>query len=1145
MSLHRDFSKKGLDSCQHRGFARIGGQVVAALVVLLGVAFNASAVPRIWDVTSGDWNEPLNWLGSNPRQPPGAGDTAEINNGGTAHIFDPAVAAFLWLGRFNNTSGNLQITLGGNLQTQGAIIGSGTSEVESSVFMNAGTWTNNSFLTIGNTGDARIDILNGSTLTIDTGTGINNNAASILGQQEGTTGTVVVNSSLWRTQGNNLGIWVGRSGTGLLYVLNGGRVATGYLYLGYDDATSTGNEVIVSGSNSRIDASADIWVGRVGKGKAQVLNGGTVAGRTTNVLPGSSVLIDAATWTGTSGFYMTGHMGVSSNVDVINASTLATDVVSVSSANLNVENSTILAKATLAGAYGFTVSGTSGYVLLDSQSKLVVSSDTANVPADARIYVGNRTGRGILEVRSGGTLEANTDAEIDGLDGTRAIVTGAVSSWFAEDLTVGNVASGELFITTGGTVRLLDNNDEYHHAVIARSSGSTGAVTVSGTDGQNPTYPSQLAVRTLTIGDAGIGRLTVNGGGLVSSLAGIIGALPSPDSTFEPSSARIEGVGSKWETSRLTVGDRNKGSLTVRSGGTMQVGEPMVAGAATIGANNNATFPASATVDGADSLLKVYGDLTVGEYGYGTLEIKNGGHVDSVGGWIGYANGSYGAVTVNNATWLNRDTLVVGLGGDAVLDIRPGGLVAAKDGVVIGPGGKIMGTGAISGEGVTLLVHSEGCIAPGSSPGTLTINGSYSQASNGVLQIELASPTSYDVLAVSGQAMLGGTLEVNLLNGYTPAPTDTFNFLTASSFTGSFSNVVVNSASGQGGNFDIDVTPSGLRLSNFDPGPGDDGPIAHWDAENGAADATGNGHDGTFQGDASTVTDGPFGKAFTFDGNGDYINIGDELDMGTSDFTLSAWIKGDPSMHQWARIFDKGYASAYSLHRRAFTNEIGFEMLNSGNFFATDSLLIDNTWHHVALVKDGTTVTIYADGEAENSNSVSGAAQENSLPLLIGFNPGEGIQGFWKGLLDELKIFDRALSPGEIATLAAIPDVLPGDFNRDGTVDSADYVVWRKGLGTTYTANDFNTWRSNFGNTTAADLPGDFNDDGKVDSADYVVWRKIGGTQAQFNTWRANFGRSSGSGSLSANVPEPTSLTLYLVLLGALAIQHQRRPRCR
>jgi hypothetical protein len=43
--------------------------------------------------------------------------------------------------------------------------------------------------------------------------------------------------------------------------------------------------------------------------------------------------------------------------------------------------------------------------------------------------------------------------------------------------------------------------------------------------------------------------------------------------------------------------------------------------------------------------------------------------------------------------------------------------------------------------------------------------------------------------------------------------------------------------------------------------------------------------------------------------------------------------------------------------------------------------------------------------------------------------------------------------------------VCAGDFNGDGAVNAADYVVWRKGLGTTYAPTDFNSWRAHFGQT--------------------------------------------------------------------------------
>jgi hypothetical protein len=65
-------------------------------------------------------------------------------------------------------------------------------------------------------------------------------------------------------------------------------------------------------------------------------------------------------------------------------------------------------------------------------------------------------------------------------------------------------------------------------------------------------------------------------------------------------------------------------------------------------------------------------------------------------------------------------------------------------------------------------------------------------------------------------------------------------------------------------------------------------------------------------------------------------------------------------------------------------------------------------------------------------------------------------------------------------------------------------------------------------------LPGDYNGDGKVNAADYVVWRKTDGTPAGFNTWRSNFGAMAGAGSGVAvdaggrAVPEPSSLLLGL-----------------
>jgi hypothetical protein len=73
-------------------------------------------------------------------------------------------------------------------------------------------------------------------------------------------------------------------------------------------------------------------------------------------------------------------------------------------------------------------------------------------------------------------------------------------------------------------------------------------------------------------------------------------------------------------------------------------------------------------------------------------------------------------------------------------------------------------------------------------------------------------------------------------------------------------------------------------------------------------------------------------------------------------------------------------------------------------------------------------------------------------------------------------------------------------------------------------------------------LFGDFNDDGSVDAADYVVWWKKNGSLPQYDEWRSHFGlpAGSGSGSAEAAVPEPVG-ALLLVLAAAFGICQGRR----
>ena len=81
----------------------------------------------------------------------------------------------------------------------------------------------------------------------------------------------------------------------------------------------------------------------------------------------------------------------------------------------------------------------------------------------------------------------------------------------------------------------------------------------------------------------------------------------------------------------------------------------------------------------------------------------------------------------------------------------------------------------------------------------------------------------------------------------------------------------------------------------------------------------------------------------------------------------------------------------------------------------------------------------------------------------------------------------------------------------------------------------------------AATLAGDYNGDGKVNGADYVIWRKtnINGSQG-YTDWRTNFGKRAGSGSGLGRpiaVPEPASALIAIASCWMLAVGSCRRPR--
>jgi hypothetical protein len=126
------------------------------------------------------------------------------------------------------------------------------------------------------------------------------------------------------------------------------------------------------------------------------------------------------------------------------------------------------------------------------------------------------------------------------------------------------------------------------------------------------------------------------------------------------------------------------------------------------------------------------------------------------------------------------------------LRLSNGASVQFSQGLALASGSVLGGTGTIQGD-----VTTGGLVAPGNSPGALTIAGNLTLQSTSQFLVELggtAQGTSYDFLNVTGTAALGGTLGLSLVNGFntTARSTDSFTILSSAGLTGTFANVAVS-----------------------------------------------------------------------------------------------------------------------------------------------------------------------------------------------------------------------------------------------------------------------------------------------------------------------------------------------------------------
>jgi hypothetical protein len=198
-------------------------------------------------------------------------------------------------------------------------------------------------------------------------------------------------------------------------------------------------------------------------------------------------------------------------------------------------------------------------------------------------------------------------------------------------------------------------------------------------------------------------------------------------------------------------------------------------------------------------------------------------------------------------------------------------------------------------------------------------------------------------------------------------------------------------------------------------------PIAHWSMDEGSGSIAGDSagtNDGTVHG-ALWTSSGAIDGGLSFDGDGDYVDCGNgsSLDL-TGSITLSAWI--NPDSLSGTIISKRQYRDAQYLFD--FDNgALRFCWYNGGwKVVSYDASGLTSQWSHVAVTYDSVTdaVVLYLDGSAVASDTQSPGLLRNSIPVCIGaWVAGGNAKNAFDGKVDQVKIFDSALSAGDVLTL--------------------------------------------------------------------------------------------------------------------------------
>jgi fibronectin type 3 domain-containing protein len=214
-----------------------------------------------------------------------------------------------------------------------------------------------------------------------------------------------------------------------------------------------------------------------------------------------------------------------------------------------------------------------------------------------------------------------------------------------------------------------------------------------------------------------------------------------------------------------------------------------------------------------------------------------------------------------------------------------------------------------------------------------------------------------------------------------------------------------------------------------------------------AVDSSGNGNTGTLS-NATWATSGKYGSALSFNGTNAWVTVNSSSSLAlTTGMTVEAWVNPTTlgSAYRTVVFREQPGNEVYSLYANQSNPQAPLgEVYVSGYKDASASTgLAAGTWAHLAETYDGSSVRLYVNGTLISTTAAPGSLASSSLPLRIG---GNNIWGeYFSGLIDEVRVYNRALSASEIqldmntsiSPSDAQAPTAPGSLTANGSLTSA------------------------------------------------------------------------------------------------------------